>query len=48
MLRKGNAVEDELQGVMVQNEYLQEQIKELKLNHHASYKTREEKAELLM
>ena len=33
---------------MVQNEYLQEQIKELKLNHHASYKTREEKAELLM
>lgn len=34
--------------MIVQNEYLQEQIKELKLNHQASYKTREEKQELLM
>ena len=47
-LRAGSAIEEELHGVIVQNEYLQEQIKELKMNHQASYKTREEKAELLM
>ena len=47
-LRAGNVVEEELHGVIVQNEYLQEQIKDLKMNHQASYKTREEKAELLM
>ena len=48
-LRGGSAVEgQDVEGLLVQNEYLQDQVNQLKTLQQSSYKNREERADLLL
>ena len=48
-LRGGTAVEGhDVEGLLVQNEYLQDQVNQLKTLQQSSYKSREERADLLL
>ena len=48
-LRGNNAVEgQDVDGLLVQNEYLQDQVNQLKTLQKSSYKSREERADLLL
>ena len=47
-MRNGQVDGEDIDGLMVQNEYLQDQVNQLKVLQQSSFKSRDERADLLL
>ena len=47
-LRNGNSIDDDMNGLINKNQYLEQQVDDLRAKLNASYKDRTERADLLM